>query len=257
MRLVRCYRVFLLSAVCLMSVSGARAGEHKVILLGASDLLQSEGSRGLTSASAGSILFPDQILSVALAKDSNEMRPADARVAQWSREYRFVVIPMSIAIEPTPGSRPRLVVINAAFSNNGQTLRQPIIIDAFPTTGFKPGPLTAEASVGVGADLKFGGAAPANADASLKAALSYKYAPSFANIQSGYSSTGCFWQFTATQDQQPVGSLPLKMTVAIPRSLKVSSLALSFDVVASVGSSWFGDKVRASFVSEVLLPPTG
>jgi len=258
MDIVGCRGVALFSAMCFMSVGSSRAGEHAVPLLAETDLLAAQDTaldRGVTAAAAGSILFPDQILSVLLAKDFKGSSQVDARVTQWSRAYRFVVIPMTIAIQPSSGFRPRFVAINATFNNSGQTTQQPIIIDAFPATGFKPGPLSGEASAGLGADLKFGGAAPVGADASLKAALTYKYAPSFANVQSGYSSTGCFWQFVATQDQQPVGSLPLKLTVAIPRSLKGGSIPLSFDVVASLGGAWFGDKVRASFVAEVLLPP--
>jgi hypothetical protein len=237
--------------VCIRPVFAA---DKTAGLLSGPDLLSLAGGKvteGMSSASAGSILYPDQILGVLIAKNASV---SDDRVAQWSKAYRFVVIPLALAIQANPGLRPRSVVINAAFRNQGDASKQPIIIDVFPTTGFKPGPLTAEASVGVGADLKFTGAAPASADASLKGALSYKYTPSFANVQSGYSSTGCFWQFTATQDQQPVGSLPLKLTVAIPRSFKAPSIALTFDVLASLGGSWFGDDVRASFISEVLLP---
>jgi hypothetical protein len=237
----------------------ANATENSVQLLSGEDLLsagQAVITEGLTAASAGTILYPDQVLSVTVPEASKET-PADPRISEWSKAYRFIIIPVAVAIQTKPGTAPQSVVINATFRNSGQTTKQPIIIDVFPATGFKPGPLTgsASASVGIGSNLKFGGGLPVNADASVKAALTYNYAPGFANVESGYASTACFWQFAATQSEQPVGSLSLKLTVAVPRNVTVSSIALAFDIVASFGGSWFGNDVRASFVAEVLLPP--
>jgi hypothetical protein len=238
--------------------SQAPAAEKSVQLLSGTDLLsvgRAQITQGLTAESSGSILYPDQILSVS-AKSALKDTPADPRIAEWSKVYRFVVLPFSIAVQPKPGTVPKTLVVNAAFRNTGQTTKQPIIIDIFPSTAFKAGPLTANASasVGLGTDLKFAGAAPVDADASVKAALAYTYAPAFANVQTGYSSSACFWQFLATQSEQPVGSLPLKLTVAVPLAVSAMSIALNFEVVASFGGSWFGDDVRANFVAEVLLP---
>lgn len=234
----------------------ANPAERTAQLLSGADLLAAARiTQGLAVEAAGAILYPDQILAVTLPAATDAAQP-DPRVAEWSKTYRFLVLPIGISIQPKPGSAPRNVVINAAFRNAGQTAKQPIILDIFPATGFKPLPLSGNvsASIGVGSDLKFGGAVPASAKASVKAALSYTYAPAFANVQSGYASTASFWQFAATRAEQPVGNLPLKLTVAMPRSITARSIAMSFDVVASFGGSWFDDEVRATFVAEVLLP---
>ncbi len=236
---------------------GSSAAETSVQLLSGKDLLAAgtaQITQGLTAESAGAILYPDQILSVSAAGATKDGQ-LDQRIIEWSKVYKFVVVPFSVAVQPKPGTAPKSLVVNAAFRNTGQTAKQPIIIDIFPSTAFKAGPVSgsASASVGLGSDLKFGGAAPVNADASVKAALSYAYAPAFANVQTGYSSSACFWQFIATQSEQPVGTLPLKLTVGVPRSYASSSIALTFDILASFGG-WFGDELRASFVAEVLLP---
>ena len=235
---------------------GSSAAETSVQLLSGKDLLAAGAAQitqGLTAESAGAILYPDQILSVSAAGATKDGQ-LDQRIIEWSKVYKFVVVPFSVAVQSKPGSAKSLVV-NAAFRNTGQTAKQPIIIDIFPSTAFKAGSVSgsASASVGLGSDLKFGGAAPVSADASVKAALSYAYAPAFANVQTGYSSSACFWQFIATQSEQPVGTLPLKLTVGVPRSYASSSIALTFDILASFGG-WFGDELRASFVAEVLLP---
>lgn len=240
--------------------TASHAADKAVPLLSGSDLIaaaRASTTQGATTSSAGSILFPDQILSVSAAGALKDA-PPDPRMAEWSQVYRFVVIPIAIAIQPKPGTAPKSLVINASFRNTGQTSKQPIILDVFPSTAFKAGPMNgnASASVGLGTDMKFTGVVPVNAEASVKAALSYTYAPAFANVQSGYSSSASFWQFLATQAEQPVGSLPLKLTVAVPLAVTAGSIALSFDVVAAFGGSWFGDEVRASFVAEVLLPKT-
>lgn len=243
----------------IITAADVPAAERTAPLLSGEDLLGAGTAgitQGVTSGSPGSILYPDQILTV----DAQDALPpgaqADARVQAWSRTYRFIVIPLTLAIHADPKTPPKSVVINAAFRNTGQAAKQPIIIDIFPATGFKAEPLTgtATASIGVGADLKFGDKLPANANASVKGALSYTYNPAFANVQSGYASSASFWQFAATQDQQPIGALPLKLTVGVPRTVDQNSLSLAIDVVAKFGSAWWGDEVRASFLSEVMLP---
>jgi hypothetical protein len=231
----------------------AQAEERSAPLLSADDLLSGANiTQGSTNTSAGSVLYPEQILTIDVSGVSQS--GTDPRVQAWNKVYRFIVVPLNLAIRANPSKAPSSVIVNAAFRNTGQLPKQPIIIDIFPATGFKQQPFQGSASLGVGADLKFAGTLPANANASVEAALKYTYAPAFANVQSGYASSGSFWQFVATQAEQPVGQLPLKLTVGIPRTMTASSLSLAVDVTVNFGSSWWGDEIRTSFLTEVLLP---
>lgn len=249
--------LWLVGALLLSGAAGAAAAERSAPLLSGEDLLGA-GTAGITqggaTGSSGSLLYPEQILAVDVEAAQPGGTP-DARVQAWSKVYRFIVVPLNIAVRANPGTKPQSVIINATFRNIGQLSKQPIIVDIFPGTGFKAEPIKGEASasIGVGADLKFGSAPPANASASAKAALSYTYNPAFANVQTGFASSAGFWQFVATQQEQPVGALPLKLTVGIPRAASGPSVTLAVDAVVKFGSAWWGDEVRASFVSEVLL----
>ena len=251
-------RLLLAILAGLVATGGRAAGaaDRTVPLLSGADILAAGDStitQGSQSSAGGSLLYPEQILSVELTAGTTG---ADPRVDAWRKGYRFFVIPVDIAVRTAPGTAPRSVVVNANFRNIGNTVRQPIIIDVFPATGFAPDPLQGKlsAEVGVGADMTFGATAPVQANAALKGALSYTFAPSSATVQSGFASSSCFWQFVATQAEQPVGALPLKLTVAVPRSRQGSSLALVMDVTVEFGSRWWGNSLRASFLSEVLLP---
>jgi len=258
----RADRVHVVSAAgifFIITAADVLAAERAAPLLSGEDLLgvgTTGITQGVTSGAPGSILYPDQILTVDVEDALPPGTQADARVQAWSKAYRFIVVPLTLAIHADPKTPPKSVVINAAFRNTGQAAKQPIIIDIFPATGFKAEPLqgTATAAIGVGADLKFGDKLPVNANASVKGALSYTYNRAFANVQSGYASSASFWQFAATQDQQPIGALPLKLTIGVPRTAAQNSLSLAIDVVAKFGSAWWGDEVRASFLSEVMLP---
>jgi len=248
----------LAAIAAIVPVAQARSAEKSVPLLTAADMLAADGTgltQGATTSSAGSILYPDQILTIDVPIVGDATHPVDPQISEWSKAYRFIVIPINLAIQTPPGKAPRSVVINAGFRNLGQLPKQPIIIDQFPATGFKAEPFSGSVSIGIGGDLKYAGTAPANAEASVKAALNYTYAPAFANVQSGFASSSSYWTFVATQDKQPVGSLPLKLTVGIPRKITAASWSLAIDVVAAFGSTWWGDEVRATFVTEVRLPP--
>jgi hypothetical protein len=236
------------------NASLATAADKPAPLLGLADLAgRVQITEGVAAGSSGSILYPEQILAIDIA-DAAEAAPADPRVAAWSKIYRFVLIPLNIAIQADPAKAPRSVKVNVTFRGPAGLPRQPMIVDIFPQNAFKAAPFQGEASLGVGADFKFSGVAPANAEGSLKAALSYKYAPAFANVQSGYAASTGYWQFAASQSEQPVGGLPLKLTVGIPRQDQPKSVVLAIDVVASFGPAWWDDPVRAAVLAEVLLP---
>lgn len=241
----------LLMAIDQTTLHGA---ERTAPLLTLSDLSDAgKGiTQGATTTSSGAILYPEQILAVDIP--SSGSGDGDARIAAWRANYRFLVVPLDIAIQANPGSAPRSVKINATFRTPPQVARQPMIVSIFPTTAFKAEPFQGEASVGLSADFKLDGGAPANASGSLKTALSYKYAPAFANVQSGYAASTCFWQFVASQSEQPVGALPLKLTVGVPNTIDAKSLALAVDIVVGFGSGWWGDEARATVVAEVLMP---
>jgi hypothetical protein len=120
--------------------------------------------------------------------------------------------------------------------------KQPLIIDVFPKTGFAAGNLTGKAEVKVGADLKFGESSPATATGGANASLAYNYAPSYANVISGFGSGSAFWQFTRTQTAYPVGDIPLKLIVAVPKGMTARSLTASMDVRVEYSGGWLQAK---------------
>jgi hypothetical protein len=133
--------------------------------------------------------------------------------------------------------------------------RQPLIIDAFPPTGFVPGPVAVKGKLKLGGDLKF---QQGIVDAGIggNVAMSVNYAPSFASVVSGFGSGTAFWQLIKTQDKQPLGGLPLKLVVACPISNLGKDLVLTADVrVQYEGSWWTTGFSVGTFRAKVEFPP--
>lgn len=171
--------------------------------------------QGVAATSVGSIFFPDTILSVA---------------------------------------------VTVAFSHLGQLKEQPIVIDSFPETGFNPAPFQGSASVTLNGEAKLtplpsGMPATGSAGVQGEVAFSYKYSPAYASVTSGFASAHAFWIFKRTQDRYPVGEIPLKLLVAVPKSNQRRNLSLDFDVAARFSGSWWREGMTiASFTSSVRLP---
>jgi len=84
---------------------------------------------------------------------------------------------------------------------------------------------------------------PVTAGATTNASLAYKYAPSYANVVSGYGSGSAFWQFIRTQDTYPVGDIPLKLVVAVPKGRPAGQpLIVTMDVRVEYAGGWVKPK---------------
>lgn len=208
--------------------------------------------QGVKSRSAGAIYFPDQVLTVKV--DSFEGDPG-AVLEQWSRTHRFILASFSIAVRPEGERIPESVDVTLAFADAGDLTRQPIVLDVFPSNGFKKAPFEGSASVAVTAKGGLEPSSAAGAAAEAKAGFSYTYAPAYADVASGFGSASAFWRFNRTQDAYPIGEIPMKMLIAAPRALKERALVANFDVRAAF-SGWFfsGGAATASFTTAMILP---
>lgn len=165
-----------------------------------------------------------------------------------------------MSIKPKDDFIPDAVDITLAFSGLSQLKQQPIVIDSFPETGFNPGAFQGSASVTLTSEAKF---APlpietlgkVAAGAQINAGLAYKYAPAYANVVSGFGSAHAFWQFKRTQDKYPVGEIPIKLLIALPKSYTKRALSMDFDVRTRFSGAWWKTGLTvATFTSVVTLP---
>lgn len=209
--------------------------------------------QGVAGDTSGAIHYPDQVLAYPLTQtDANR-----DLVEAWRKSHAFFVIPVDIAVAPAPGSVPDRVDVALAFAGLGQLNRQPLVIDTFPKTGFAPAPFSGKAEVKVGADMKFEAAGVATPSAGVDASLSYSYAPAYANVIAGYGSGSAFWQFVRTQDKYPVGNIPMKLVIAVPKAAAAQPLTASVDARVEYPGGWFSGKGLsvASFRMRIALPP--
>jgi hypothetical protein len=164
------------------------------------------------------------------------------------------VIPVDVGIAPAGRFTPERVDVTLSFTGLGEIKRQPIVIDVFPQTGFTPGAVKLDGQLKLGADLKFGQGI-ASASAGANTALTFKYAPSYASVVSGFGSGSAFWQLTKTQQEQPTGSLPLKLVVAFPVLALEQGLSLTADVRVQYAGQWWETGLSvATFNAKVNFP---
>ncbi len=203
---------------------------------------------GVSTEPAGTIYFPDRILA---AQVDDLKGDAAAQLESWSRTHRFLIVPFSIGVRPSGDLIPERVDVALSLAEPQDLALQPIVIDVFPPNGFKKAAFQGSAGLEIGAGGSFQGAATAKANA----AFNYTYAPAYANVFSGFGSTHAFWQFNRAQDSYPIGNIPLKLLVVVPRKLQEPELIGDFDVAVNFGGSfWSGDSVRAQFTTLVSLP---
>jgi hypothetical protein len=242
--------------LCVEPNSGEAEQRQSAPLLQATDIQAAAAPQvfqGVTGDASGAVHYPDQALAFPLARTAENSQLLDA----WHKSHNFFVVPIDIAIAPTPGLIPERVDISLAFPSLGQLNRQPLVIDTFPKTGFALAPFSGKAEVKVGADLKFVAAAPVTPTAGANASLSYSYAPAYANVIAGYGSGSAFWQFMRTQDKYPVGDIPMKVIVAVPKSAATQALTLSVDTRVEYPGGWLSRRGLsiASFRMRVAMPP--
>jgi hypothetical protein len=211
----------------------------------------SQSFQGVVGDASGAIHYPDQILAYPVPQTDDNKGLLEA----WKDSHRFFVVPIEVSIAPAPGRIPERVDVSLSFSGLGSMSRQPLIIDAFPPTGFVPGPVAVKGELKLGGDLKFQqGIVDAGVGGNV--AMSVNYAPSFASVVSGFGSGTAFWQLIKTQDKQPLGGLPLKLVVACPISNLGKDLVLTADVrVQYEGSWWTTGFSVGTFRAKVEFPP--
>jgi len=208
--------------------------------------------QGVQSGPSGAIHYADEVLAFPVKPN-----PANSDLLEtWQRSHDFYVVPLNIGIAPAEGLIPDRVDLAVAFSGLGQMDRQPLVIDAFPKTGFVASELTGKAEVKLGADLKFTEVGIANAGGGASGSLSYTYAPAYANVVCGYGSGSAFWQFNRTQDKYPVGDIPIKLVIAAPKGRRDQTLTATIDARVEYPGGWFRPKGLsvASFHTRIALP---
>lgn len=236
----------------------AMANQVSVPMLTATDIQASvapEIFQGVSETSVGAIFFPETILTVLIDRLEGE---GEKIIQQWSKSHAFVLVPFSIGIRPAEDRIPERVEFTAAFSGLGELGRQPIVIDTFPETGFKPSAFKGSAELKVNAEGKFEPlpiGTRASAGANVDASLSYTYSPAYANVVSGFASAHAFWQFSRTQSDYPIGEIPVKLLLAVPKSFSEATMTVDFDVKARFSGDWWsGGQVVAAYSSLLLLP---
>lgn len=253
-------RIAIALATLVLGGRVAMAGQVPIPLLLPDDVRAAVAPRvfqGVSGAAAGAVYFPDQALAVRIEQGEGD---AARVIDQWSKSHTFYLISFSISIAASDDYIPEQVDVTAAFGGLGKLTRQPIIIDSFPRTGFKPASFSGSGEVRIASGVQFelvtGG--PAKAGVEANAAFKFNYAPAYADIISGFASAHAFWQFSRTQEQYPVGAIPMKLLVVIPQTFKSDSLTLNFDVkVRFSGSWWTRGRAIASFKTIVRLPDGG
>lgn len=201
----------------------------------------------------GAVYFPDRVLSYQVEHGVGD---AAQVIAQWARTHGFYLVPFSVSILPLDDNIPEKLDVAAGFTGLGQLTNQPIILDTFPKTGFKPGAVTGSGEVKIDGNLQIkplptGTSVGAQANAALK----FNYTPAYANVISGFASGHAFWQYERTQDQYPVGEIPMKLLIAVPNTYSEKELILRFDVRARFSRKWWVRGMAvASYPTVVALP---
>ena len=255
-------RVAIILATMVLNFATAVADQVPVPMLLPRDIqaaIDPQVFQGVSGDTAGAIYFPDQILAVKVERvegDSNQV------IKQWSKTHTFYLIPFTISIAPADDRIPEQVNVVSAFSGIGELSRQPIIIDLFPKTGFKPANFSGSGEVRVSSGVQLEPmplpnvpAVTAKAGLETNAAFKFNYAPAYANIISGFASGNAFWRFTRTQDNYPVGEIPMKLLIALPQTVGSDSVILKFDITAAFSGPWWRTgKVIASFQTVIRVP---
>lgn len=232
-------------------VGNAAAGEVPIQMLTREDVQRAANPsvlEGISTAQAGTIYFPDHILAAEVDKLAGDTA---AQLESWSRTHRVLIIPFSIGVRPAGDLIPERVDVALSLAELRDLALQPIFIDVFPPNGFK----RAAFQGSLGLEVSGSGNFRSIASAQGNAAFNYTYAPAYANVFSGFGSTHAFWQFRRTQDSYPVGDIPMKLLVIVPRKLPDTELIGDFDVAVDFGGSFFsGGSVTARFKALVSLP---
>jgi hypothetical protein len=216
---------------------GALAADQTALMLLPGDVRRgaSAGTQGVIDNDSGSLHYPDQIMAYPVRQtDENK-----ELLTSWIETHKFFVVPLNIAVNAAKDKIPESLTLTVTFPGVGALTKQPIIIDCFPKTGFSAAPFSGSADLKLTGDLKFAPNPAGSAGTSAEAAMSYKYAPNYANVVSGNGSGSAFWQFTRTQAKYPVGELPLKLVVAVPNQMVIPGMNLTADVKLVYSGSWW------------------
>ena len=222
-----------------VGVTQASASDVPVRMVTRADLQSAANPdvhEAVLEAASGSVYFPDRVFAAAVdALDGD----AGLLLESWSRTHRFLVVPFSIAVRPAGNLIPEQVDVTLSLGGPSDLASQPVLIDVFPPNGFRKAPFQGSAGLEVGA----GGSFQEAATAKVNVAFSYSYTPAYANVISGKGSTSAFWQYRRTQDSYPIGDIPMKLLVIVPRTFADRELIGDFDVSVNFGGNfWSGGR---------------
>ena len=208
--------------------------------------------QGVQRESVGAVYFPDTVLTYELPLKSVHI---DEVVQQWSKSYRFIVVPFTISVHPQGDREPEVVDVTMALNNIGKPTQQPIVYDLFPTSRFKTSSLSGSVGLKINLKAKFETVRQIDGGGVLYGGLDYSYASAYADVLSGKGSGHAFWKFSRTQDSYPAGDIPLKIVLAVPKTYQENALVATFDVhIKFPNLILFDDFVIARFESLLQLP---
>ena len=202
--------------------------------------------------SLGAVYFPDKVLTydLPLPEDSK----IDNLIQQWSESHRFIAVPFIIAIRPNDDRIPKVVDVTLDLTDD-VTRSQLMIHDLFPSTRFRKAPMSGSVALRVNGRAKFELMPKADGTIEGDIGLTYTYSPAYADVLSGNGSSHAFWKFSRTQESSPVGNIPMKVILAIPKVYKENEIVGRFDVrVEFPGWMAWGNSVTANFETLFQLP---
>lgn len=234
-----------------MSDGAAQPVMTPVQMVSATDIQQAASPsllEGVQDESVGAVYFPDRVL---LARIGELEGDGQALFRSWARSHSFLIAPFSIGVKPNGSRIPERVDVSLALDSGGDLSQSPLITGIFPPNGFRKSAFQGEASLGVSA----GGELVEGVGGEAKLGLSYSYAPAYASVFSGFASAHAFWQFSRTQDSYPVGDIPMKLLLVLPKAVQSRELIADFDVkVQFTGGIFARGAIVARFTSVFVLP---
>lgn len=234
-----------------MSDGTAQPVMTPVQMVSATDIQQAASPsllEGIQDESVGAVYFPDRVL---LARISELDGDGQALFRSWARTHWFLIAPFSIGVRPNGKRIPELVEVSLSLDGGGDLTQSPIITGIFPPNGFRKSAFQGEASLGISA----GGELVESLGGKAEIGLSYSYAPAYASVFSGFATAHAFWQFSRTQDSYPVGDIPLKLLLVVPKGMQGQELIADFDVKVQFSGGLFArGAIAAHFTSVFALP---
>lgn len=203
---------------------------------------------GVEEASYGAVYFPDKVFLANVPKLEGD---GQAVYNSWAKTHRFLIAPFSISVRPNSDRIPESVDVSLALDGLGDLTRSPVITGIFPPNGFKKSAFQGETNLSVSAGSKL----VEGVSAEVGIGLSYKYSPAYASVFAGFATTHAFWRFSRTQESYPVGGIPMKLLLVVPKTYDEDEIIGDFDVKVEFGGSIFSrGAIVSNFTTIFALP---